>query len=441
MALPARANSSSYQNPGKRSVGSGGFAAANDNQIAAQLYSSKNRARRQQQEYNKDPNEADRLEIEDLETEIKQTDSNSSLTARDLGNGSIGIDLKFDVPLNPGRARNIAQWKANRKKFQTEEPETSPEPVQPEEEGSLSPANDNELLGDDTQSGGAAPGLTRTAANNSLDELRQTPQEQNSGDELTPTDDNELADILDEDYNPYPLPDETAPESEPSSVNDSPDGSDQDTTAQANSEEAARDAQRQQAEAEQQQALEQAQTQEQQKQTKDVQKQQKQKNAEQQIAEVAKQNALKEQQNQSQLLRAAQMKQKLDKKLRKLRAEKLVLKVLLYTTKILKAIVDAIQSVVRWLASFCMSLAWTIILGIVGVLLYIAYGLLFIPKGTLYATIKLTEKRIKTIDKDIAETKKNQQKVVSMIQSLMAQRRKGSPPQEAPKFNVPQQAS
>ncbi len=419
MALPQRKEPSRPSQPSRgayRAANDNSFAftAANDNteqHMAAQFNGSKNRARRQQQEYNKDPNEADRLEIEKLDTEIKQNDGNSSIAARDLGNGSIGIDLKFDVPLNPERARNISQWKANRKKFQAEGHETIPEPVLPGEERiPLSPANDNTIPVEETSA----------SANNTVENPDET-------------------------YDPYPLDEDETPDEEAiDNLQKEMDQSSEESSIDAQTlEQEAEDQQRKETEqkAEQQQVVEQVQEQEQHKREKETQKQQEQKNAEQQMAELAKQNALKEQQQQGQLLRAIQMKQKLDKKLRKLRAEKLVLKVVLYTTKVLKAIVDAIQSVVRWLASFCMSLAWTIILGILGVLLYIAYGLLFIPKGTLYATITLTEKRIKAIDTDITETKKNQQKVISMIQSLMTRRRKGSPPQDAPKFNAPQQAT
>ncbi|GEM_PF-3531176 len=374
--------------------------AAHDNeeqQIAAQFYANKNRARRGQQNQNKDPNESDRVELEKLESEIKEDDLDSSIGVKDLGNGNLGIDLKFDVPLDPARAENITQWKNNRKKFRNPSTKNQLQPPPP----------DNNALQSEKNS--PPPEQRTDNRNNPPEEGAETYDTPDTQDTVA---DDELEDILDETYDPYPLSDEndTTPSS-PSTTEetssrtmieeDSP--SEQQTTAET-----------------------QAQQMEKQKEY---------------VAKMEQQRALREKREHGQLARAEKIKQKLDNKLKKLRAELLMLKALLYATKALKALVDVVQSAVRWLAHGCMSLAWTIILGIISIILYLIYGLLFIPKMALLATIKLTEKRIDALNEDIEATKKNQQKAVSVIQSLMTRRRTGSPPSTQPKFKTSSQAS
>lgn len=403
------------------------FLAANDNQnqspsearVVAELGRNRGVARRQSAQTAKDPNEADRLEIEGIKARVEQLDGdgNPSLSATQDSNGDIIANLKFDVPLSAASSERLA---ARRLKQQnTPSPARSYSPVSRPRPSSSSlpkatdPVSEEEPTVDDFTLD--EPGLLSDDEKPFSDESTTKENRDNS-----------------------PSPDEQSSEEESEKAPEEENPFD--TEVEEEEKEREKKSAEQQA-YEQQIKIKDKVLEDEKKEKDELMREQTQKQAQQQAQAQARQ-AQNTAQNPltRELMKATQKKQQLDRKLSRLKAEKIALQAALYAAKALKAIVDIIQSATKWIASGCMTLAWTIILGIIGIILYIVYGLLFIPKTALWSSIKLIQAKINSLNKDIEKTKKTQQEAVSVIKSI---RRKmsGREKQSKQKFDVPQDAA
>ncbi len=350
---------------------------------ASQLHYDQSVARNQARQNSKNPNEADQIELDGITNRVTQSDGggSSSLSVKQNGNRGVTVALEFEAPIPTDEMSSISTATENKTT-----PNTQQRPTKP-----------------------ASPNRDVTSAST----IDSKPDEAN---------------LLADDTKPFS---NTVDENTNSTIEESKEGEAKEENMGQMLEEGMR------AEAELEQATLNA----------DAQKKLDQKNQVQKEGVAQVQAALQARQAQAasvnpltkELMKAIQTKQRLDRRLSRLKNEKRVLTFALYSAKILKAIVDVVQAGVKWLAGVCMSLAWTIVLAIIGVILYLIYGLLWIPKGALLSMITILQKRIDSIKKDIDKTEKTQQNAVAVIKSIQRKMRTGQkrPPQ---KYPMPQQA-
>lgn len=334
-------------------------------------------AKNQARQASQNPNEADRLEVEGIKARVAELDGdfNPSLSVQQDAQGNINTVFNVEgVPLGGGNDRHIS----TSKKFSSSKPDErntaeSPAELAPDSMPAVAESmpDENNLLKNDTEPFSSTTEQNPAETNVSSAELAEADAEA----------DNDIENITNEA-----------------------------TRMEQGLKDAMHVEQQNQAQADAQQKQKKLQTQQNIEAGRRTQAQNVQQQAAQQQASA---NPLLQE-----LAKATQTLQRLGRKLARLKTEKMALTFALYSAKALKAIIDVIQAGVQWLAGVCMSLAWTIILGIIGVILYLVYGLLWIPKGTLWSTIKLIQAKIDSIKKNMKETEKTQQNAVAVVKSI-----------------------
>ncbi len=382
---------------------SGSGKEAKEHEMAAELGRNRNADRRQAQERAKNPNEADSVEIDALQARVNSTDgTRSSIRTSSNQQGGVNIYGTFDIDKeNPettrGRGRKISRSR-----------KPSWARAHPQEELQAAHSDQESQVPSETDEND--------------EDFEHFMQEMDREDPQNP-------------YQPFSNEDNKAPDSlERPNQNSTEDGSEESKEELERQEEVLSD-QEEEEELEKQQEEEKVLEQKQKQ-------QEEQKKAQIQMIQQSKQ--LEEERKKQQKLwyafaKATRKKQALDAKIRNLKMKKLALQIALHAAKLFKTFITILHSAVRWLASACMSIAWLIIPAIIGVILYIIYVLMFIPKTAAIATVKIIQAKIKSIEKDIEETEVNRKKLINVIQSIQRKKRTGSA-KPVDKFPTPQQA-
>jgi hypothetical protein len=362
------------------------------------------------------PNERDRLEIEALKNEVESSDNIDSLSTSVTRNGLDGIDiaLKFDVPLGEASTERLTTRKSPREKFSSDaprsRPQTSASPEKSSPETTNTEQSSNENTPDNPLTSNAVDSSNSSDTPENIDTETETARSNNDWGEMAEAQKKQID----------------------GQISNSPE---QKTLQQ---EEAQQQKQAEDQKLEQDVAIEQER-----KQEDNARIQTQQKNVQEQGLQAAKAQMtqqMREAQNQATMVaKAQQKKQKLATKIRNLRLKKLPLTALLRAMQLTRFSLWVAHLLLQIPIFICTLLSWTIILGIVGLILKgIDWALTFLLKivGELIDQLK---KQIKAIDADIDETTKNQQQLQNVIQSMQRKRRTGRA-RQTQKFAPPPQA-
>lgn len=401
----------------------------------AELGRNRGTARRQAQETAKDPNEADRLEIEAMKARVEQldSDSGSSLTAKQNGQGDIELNLKFNVPIPGVTGSPTGQRSQIKKGVESSKPSTQSaienEAPSPMSNQPNTPTKNPPDTFDSNDSKGESKKM-----NDNQDEFKKAMEKER--DQMLSTSP-QKKDRGTEPSEAPPFTNEQTPENTPEdeSLTDRNEEGTEENTETAQSEEK-KSTQGGQAAENASFEIEKEKKEQEEKEEALKQQEQEQKKGEAKAMQDAQKQAQQQQSLSSEYAKAVRKKQNLDRKLNRLKLERFAVWLALRMAKTLKAIIDFIQNLLWKGGIVCIG---SCILFLLGILCFILYGLLWIINGPLFGIIVVLKKKLSMIDEDIKKTKENQQKAISVIQSIQRKKRTGTA-KPAPKFDVPQQA-